>query len=1085
MQISELVDIDELMGLCESFTAQSGAVTAILDLEGNILVATGWQDICTCFHRINPLTAQRCRESDTVLAGQLRSGEQYNVYKCKNGLVDVAVPLVIEGEHIANFFTGQFFFEPPDTEYFVQQAAEFGFEKESYLEALNKVPIFSEDQIQNLMKFFSHLTQLFGKMGLAQKHLKDSLSQLQENQQRLNFHIDNSPLASIEWDSSFIVTRWGGEAEKIFGWTQCETLGKPVMDLQMIYEDDISIVQNTMSQLIDGCSKYVVATNRNYTKDRRLITCEWYNTVLRNSQGQIISVLSQVLDITERKEAEKALRESEQRHRLLSESMLHGIVYQDANGSITSMNPAAERILGKSKEEFLGSDSIKEEHHTIRENGEMFPGVEHPSMVALRTGLPVSSVIMGIYNPKLSAYRWISVSAVPIFRSDNSHPDEVFAVFEDISERKNFEAAIMASEAKYRALHESMIDGFVMTDMDGHIVDYNSIYSDMLGYSEAELVALTYPDITPETWHDSESQIVQNHVLKQGFSPIYEKEYRRKDGSIFPVELRTVLLRNEQGEPTGMWAIVRDITERKQVEEALIQREFFLRESQSAAQIGSYKADFVANLWESSEALDDIFGIDANYTRNVEGWLNIVHPEDRDLMDRYLMEEVLSNHNYFSHEYRIIRKNDGETRWVYGRGTAHYDDDGHALFLLGTIQDITERKQAEQEKLALEQQLQQAQKLESLGVLAGGIAHDFNNILQVINGGCSLIKMDLATAESFIPQIEKAVDRAAGLCNQMLAYAGKAISSPSLIVMWMLVDDVVRLLKASIGKNIVITTSYSPDLPTIKGDTSQLTQIVMNLILNASEAIGQAQGEIRIALTKTEITGQSGKDHLGKTIIPGNYLCLEVSDNGCGMDEDTQRRVFEPFFTTKFTGRGLGMSAVLGIITAHKGALQLSTKPGNGTSIKVYLPAPASDTSAVQTQQPVQDSSEWRGKGTVLLVEDEKLVRDIARTLLEEIGFTVIEASDGKEALDQYQKNADISLVLTDIGMPVMDGYTFIRELKKLTPATPVIVVSGFGKAEIASHIDIKDIAGLITKPYTYKQLREILKGVVEICNQS
>lgn len=180
MKLSELVDIEELRKLCECFTKLHRSVTAILDLEGNILVATGWQDICTCFHRVNPSTASRCLESDTILAGQLMQGQQYNVYKCKNGLVDVAVPIIIEGEHIANFFTGQFFFEPPNKEFFIRQAEEFGFDKDSYINALNKVPIFSEDQIRALMEFFTHLTQMISKMGLANKLLHESQKQLEK-----------------------------------------------------------------------------------------------------------------------------------------------------------------------------------------------------------------------------------------------------------------------------------------------------------------------------------------------------------------------------------------------------------------------------------------------------------------------------------------------------------------------------------------------------------------------------------------------------------------------------------------------------------------------------------------------------------------------------------------------------------------------------------------------------------------------------------------------------------------------------------------------------------------------------------------
>jgi len=250
-----------------------------------------------------------------------------------------------------------------------------------------------------------------------------------------------------------------------------------------------------------------------------------------------------------------------------------------------------------------------------------------------------------------------------------------------------------------------------------------------------------------------------------------------------------------------------------------------------------------------------------------------------------------------------------------------------------------ERRQAYEDKLLFEQQFQQTQKLESLGVLAGGIAHDFNNILAIIMGYCSLTKMDYEKAEKNIPEIEKAVERAAVLCRQMLAYAGKAMLTKSQVNTWALVDEMVGMLETTIHKNVVIKTELDTDIPLITGDASQLRQVVLNLIMNSAEAIGDADGEVAVKLATTEIiVAQQEKDHLGFFIPAGRYICLEVTDNGCGMDDGTRRKIFEPFYTTKFTGRGLGMSAVLGIIKAHKGLLQLESRLGQGTTFKVFLP---------------------------------------------------------------------------------------------------------------------------------------------------
>ncbi|MDD5284291.1 MAG: response regulator [Desulfuromonadaceae bacterium] len=457
-----------------------------------------------------------------------------------------------------------------------------------------------------------------------------------------------------------------------------------------------------------------------------------------------------------------------------------------------------------------------------------------------------------------------------------------------------------------------------------------------------------------------------------------------------------------------------------------------------------------------------------------------IHPDEGREPFKKAAFEVFERKDVFQNLVNPIQTKDGSVVWVSTNGFPMLNADGTLRGYRGSDADITERIRAEEEKQALEQQFNQTQKLESLGVLAGGIAHDFNNILAVIIGYCYMVKMDYEAARDHIPEIEKAADRAAALCRQMLDYAGKTQMVMSPINLWMLVGEMINMLQSTLPQNAVIRTDLSTDIPCINCDSSQIRQIVMNLIINASEAIGEAQGEIRVSLAKTAIVaGQSEKDYNGQPILPGSYLCLEVTDNGCGMDEETKWRIFEPFFTTKFTGRGLGMSAVLGIVKSHGGALQLFSQPGQGTTFKVYLPVQKSD---IAEESPEQVSSAvWKGNGTILLVEDEQQVALVAKTMLEAMGFTAIAAENGKEALELYQKHAaDIALVLTDLGMPLMDGYTLFHELKKIKPELPIIISSGFGDTSVTSRIAREGIAGLATKPYSFDQLREVLKSVVE-----
>ncbi|KAA0887962.1 response regulator [Oryzomonas rubra] len=400
------------------------------------------------------------------------------------------------------------------------------------------------------------------------------------------------------------------------------------------------------------------------------------------------------------------------------------------------------------------------------------------------------------------------------------------------------------------------------------------------------------------------------------------------------------------------------------------------------------------------------------------------------------------------------------------------------------MEDITRHRQEEAERKAFEQQYQETQRLESLGVLAGGIAHDFNNLLAIIMGNCSLAKMSPEKFTNNLDAIEKATERAAALCRQMLDYAGHTQVAKTQIEIRSLVDDMVGLMASTGHKNIVIKAIISPNIPLIHGDASQIRQILLNLLTNATEAIGEAQGEIDVMLTKTSVDAdQPEKDHLGRVIPVGTYACLEVTDNGCGMNEETQHKIFEPFFTTKFTGRGLGLSATLGIITGHDGALQLFSQPGNGTIFKVYLPAQDKD-STIESIRHITPAS-WRGSSTILLVEDEDQVRLIAKKILNQFGFTVIEAVNGKEALELYRRNpATIDLVMTDIGMPIMNGYELFFELKKLQPDLPIIISSGFGDMDIGSKIPPEEVAGIISKPYSPARLQEMLKSIFEPTSQ-
>jgi PAS domain S-box-containing protein len=399
--------------------------------------------------------------------------------------------------------------------------------------------------------------------------------------------------------------------------------------------------------------------------------------------------------------------------------------------------------------------------------------------------------------------------------------------------------------------------------------------------------------------------------------------------------------------------------------------------------------------------------------------------------------------------------------------------------LLLAITDITGRKWAEEKRLQLERQMQQTQKLESLGVLAGGIAHDFNNLLAIILGNASLALDELppiSPARDSLRAIEETSLRAAELCRQMLAYSGKGRFVIESIRLGDLIGEMISLLKASISKKAILNLNLKESLMPLRGDPSQIRQVVVNLVINASEALGERGGAITISTGVMECSS----DYLGgaypnERLAEGPYAWLEVADTGCGMEPETQRRIFEPFFTTKFTGRGLGLSAVLGIVRGHGGALRVDSAPGKGTTFTVFFPVAREEKSPVgHGGGTIPDN--WKGAGTILLVDDEESVRIMGVKMLERLGFKVLTAIDGYQALEIYRARGDqIALVLLDLTMHCMDGDETLRELHQIDATARVVISSGFTQSEIAPRFAGRGLSGFLQKPYTLYELAHCL----------
>ena len=427
---------------------------------------------------------------------------------------------------------------------------------------------------------------------------------------------------------------------------------------------------------------------------------------------------------------------------------------------------------------------------------------------------------------------------------------------------------------------------------------------------------------------------------------------------------------------------------------------------------------------------------------------------------------------------RNYRK-DGTAFWNELSIAPVFDEQGQASHFIGIITDVTARKEAETERLNLERRLQETQKLESLGVLAGGIAHDFNNLLVSILGNAELALLDLAPeapARPTVEQIVLAAHRAADLTRQLLAYAGKGRFVVQPLSLNAIVEEMTHLLHASIPKHVTLQYHLAEGLPAIEADATQIRQVIMNLVVNAAEAIGSEGGVVRIA------SGMMRADRAylrslvqGDDLPEGTYVFLEVSDNGRGMDAATQTRIFEPFFTTKATGRGLGLAAVLGIVRGHRGGLRVYSEPGRGSSFKLLLPASGEAVALAERAPPVDPAR--RGRGGVLLIDDEAEVRAVIARMVARLGFEVAAAADGAAGLALFEAQAArLACVLLDLTMPQIGGVEVFRQMRQRATGVPVVLMSGYNEQDVITQFAGKGLAAFLQKPFTPAELQRVLQ---------
>jgi PAS domain S-box-containing protein len=633
------------------------------------------------------------------------------------------------------------------------------------------------------------------------------------------------------------------------------------------------------------------------------------------------------------------------------------------------------------------------------------------------------------------------------------------------------------SEARFRALIEHSSDAIALGSYDGRIVYASPSMSRVLGYSLDEIVGQKGIDFIDPDDHARLQRLLVEMLLHPEQGITLETRVRHKNGSWRWVEsVATNLLHDP-----SVGAIVfnfRDITERRRTELALRGSEDRYRAITETASDGIITFDEQGKIVFANKMAVKIFGYESGDLLRQD--LDSLMPDYRQCVHSASLEPADKNSPGVAAELAGLRKDGGQI--LLEMSFAEFLSDGRRYYT-ALFRDITQRKY-------LDEQMRQTQKLESLGVLAGGVAHDFNNLLVSIMGNASLALEALpqeSPANSRLQDLVQAAKQAAHLTGQLLAYAGKGRFLVQPIDLSAFVTEAANLLQLSIPKNVDLRLQLADGLPAIEADVGQMQQLVMNLVINGAEAIPEDRaGTVLVTTAVQEVTeGCLASSTSPNDIKPGTYVMLKVQDTGIGMAEDTRARIFDPFFTTKFTGRGLGLAAVLGIVRGHKGALQVDSTPGRGSTFKVLFPAlqvraekaaRADEENAV----PSEKLENLRGTRTILVVDDEEKVRRAVGAMLERYGYKVMLAPDGERAVDLFRNaGSQISLVLLDLTMPVMSGEETLRELKKIRPEVRVILSSGYNEVEAVRHFSGRGLSGFLQKPYTLRELAEKMKSAL------
>jgi PAS domain S-box-containing protein len=998
--------------------------------------------------------------------------------------------------------------------------------EESHARVASREPV--EGEIEYLRKYNEALIRKLEDNLLRSEHLNRQLEQdiaerrkieeaLRESELRFRSIFDNEPecVKLLDPDGRLLEMNAAGlrmiEAESLD-----QVVGQMVVNL--VVPEHCQTFQTMMERVLNGEATEAEFEIIGLRGSRRWM--ESHAVPLRNPQGRIIAVLEVTRDVTERKLAEQALHRSSELMKAISLAQSRYLsnlnvqqVFDQLLTALLSLTESEYGFIGETLYDHNGDPYLKIQAITniawnewSRAFYEKYAstGLEFRNLKTL-FGRVMTSRQMVISNdplndsrrgglpeghPALNAFMGLPffqgekmVGMVGIANRAGGYAESlaeflspflttcanIIEAYRNDQRRRWAEERLRQSEERYRILFETSPDALALFDPRMKLLMVNQNSVEMYGYESAEEM-IGRPGrsfLAPEDWTRAREQF--SSLRENGSYRNVEFTGLRKDGSRFPVDLSASLIVDSDGRYQAIIGVSRDITERKRAEALLRAAEERYRSIIQNAVYGIYLSSPEGKFIEVNPALVRMLGYDSAQELMAVDIVNDIYV-DKDERAR-LVNHHRDSKSLDGIEVRWKRK-DGRVIDVRLSGAFLRDESGQNKGVEVIVEDITERK-------LLEEQLRQSQKMEAIGRLAGGVAHDFNNLLTAINGYAEVVLMQLTQNNLLykdIEEIRKAGQRAASLTNQLLAFSRRQIIQPRVLNINSVINDSLKMLRRLIGEDIELLTSLSPEAKRIKADPGQIEQVIMNLAINARDAMPQG-GRLTIETRNVYLDEGFARKHSGARL--GRYVMLAISDTGCGMNQETRLRVFEPFFTTKDVGKGtgLGLSTVYGIVKQSGGHIQVESQVGAGAVFRIYLPMV--DQEAEEQSSKPAASSNLTGSETILIVEDEESVRKLARIILTVQGYTVIEAASGPEALEMVRKSP-VDLLITDVVMPQMSGRELAERFSREHPTMKVLYISGYLDEVMGHHGVIDTGLPLLTKPFSPEALTEKVRVVLD-----